>query len=65
MQYTKDQIQLAAMHIGKATQWGEGIHSLVDVVSVLVWRVMSNKFCCITKQQLNTILIYFNNSMEL
>jgi len=22
-QYTKDQLQLAAMHIGKATQWGE------------------------------------------
>ena len=22
-QYTKDQLHLAAMHIGKATQWGE------------------------------------------
>jgi hypothetical protein len=22
-QYTKDQLYLAAMHIGKATQWGE------------------------------------------
>jgi len=24
-QYTKDQLQLAAMHVGKATQWGGSI----------------------------------------
>jgi hypothetical protein len=42
-QYKKDQLQLAAMHIGKAIQWEKVLYLVSNIVTPQVWHTNFNR----------------------